>query len=186
MYIIILIAFVVILLISPLARCILKNFHLAGIYSVADLIDYIKYKRWSEWNLYGIDMYCGMFGTGKTLSMTHRAREIYKTFGNRVRFISNYELKDIPYIPLINFNQLVDLGNEHDTKYDGTVVLIDEVQTLLSHRNFSNFPLELINSLCQQRKRGIFILCSSQRFSHVDKLFRSITFVVIDRNSLST
>ena len=179
MFIIIIIAFVVILLISPLARCILKNLHLVSIYSVLDLIDYIRYKRWSEWDLYGIDMYCGMFGTGKTLCMTHRAREIYNTFGDRVRFISNYELKDIPYIPLINFNQLVDLGNDQDDKYEGTVVLIDEVQTLLSHRNFSNFPLELINCLCQQRKRGIFILCSSQRFAHVDRLFRSITTNVI-------
>lgn len=180
MYIVIIVfACFFVVLISPLVRCILVNWHLIGIYSILDVIDYIKYKRWKEWDLCGIDLYCGMFGTGKTLSMTHRAREIYKFYGDRLRYISNYELTDIPYIPLINFNQLVDLGNEEDIKYEGTVVLIDEVQTLLSHRNFSNFPLELLNSLCQQRKRGILILASSQRFAHVDKLFRTITNNVI-------
>lgn len=176
---IIFIGFIGLLIFSPLFRLIVSKLHLISIYSVIDLIEYIKYKKWSEWDLYGIDCYVGMFGTGKTLSMTHRAINIYNTFGDRVRFISNYDLKDIPYIPLINFQQLVDLGNEEDNKYDGTVVLIDEIQSLLSHRNFSNFPLELISCLTQQRKRGIFILCSAQRFAMIDKLWRSITTNVI-------
>lgn len=176
---VIIIALVVVLLISPLVRCIVSNIHLVGIYSVIDLFNYIRYKKWEEFSLYGIDLYCGIFGTGKSLSMTHRARQIYKIYGDRVRFISNYDLKDIPYIPLINFNQLVDLGDEEDDKYEGTVVLIDEIQSLLSHRNFSNFPLELISMLCQQRKRRVFILASCQRYAHVDKLFRTITTNVI-------
>ena len=179
MFVVIVICFCVVLIISPLARCILKNFHMVGIYSIIDIINYVKYKKWSEWDLFGIDLYCGEFGTGKTLSMTHRARNIYNQFGDRVRFISNYDLKDIPYIPLINFNQLIDIGDEDDNKYEGTVVLIDEVQTLLSHRNFAKFPLELLNMLCQQRKRGVFILASCQRFFMVDRIFRSITTNVI-------
>lgn len=176
---ILLLGFVFLIIISPFLRMLLKNMHLVSVYSIIDLIDYIRYKRWSEWDLYGIDMYVGMFGTGKTLSMTHRAQEIYNTFGDRLRFISNYDLKDIPYIPLVNFNQLLDLGDEEDLKYEGTVVLIDEISSLLSHRNFSNFPLELLSMLLQQRKRGIFILCSSQRYFMVDKLWRSITTNVI-------
>ena len=180
--IIILIALFVVLLISPLARLIVTHLHLIGIYSVVDLVEYIKFKKWLEFDLFGIQMYVGYFGHGKTLCMTHRARKIYDRFGDRVRFISNYKLVDIPYVPLINFNQLIDLGSEEDNKYDGTVVLIDEIQSVLSHRNFANFPLELIGILTQQRKRHIVILCSSQRFFMVDKLFRSITDYVIDCN----
>ena len=122
-----------------------------------------------------------MFGHGKTLSMTHRARLIYDQFGDDVRFISNYELKDIPYIPLINFNQLVDLGEQEDD-YKGTIVLIDEVENVLSHRNFANFPLELLHTLTQQRKKKVYIMASAQRFFMVDKLFRSITTNVINCN----
>lgn len=172
----------VVYLISPLFRVIVKNLHLVGVYSVFDLIEYIRFKKWEDFNLYGIDMFIGMFGHGKTLSMTHRARLIYKKFGDRVRFVSNYQLNDIPYIPLINFNQLVDLGEEEDSSYIGTVVLIDEVENVLSHRNFANFPLALLHTLTQQRKKKVYILCSAQRFFMVDKIFRSITTNVINCN----
>lgn len=55
--IVILIAFCVLLMISPLFRVILKNLHLIGIYSFVDLVNYIKYQRWREFDLYGIDIF---------------------------------------------------------------------------------------------------------------------------------
>lgn len=179
---IIILACIVLYVLFPLIRCIVHNLHLIGIYSIFDLISYIKHQKWKEFNLYGIDMFIGMFGHGKTLSMTHRARLIYKKYGNRVRFISNYKLNDIPYIPLINFNQLVDIGEEENTDYIGTIVLIDEVENVLSHRNYANFPLALLHTLTQQRKKRVYILCSAQRFFMVDKIFRSITTNVINCN----
>ena len=124
----------------------------------------------------------GMFGHGKTLSMTHHAYNIYKRFGDKVRFISNYQLIGIPYIPLTNFNQLIELGEEQNSQYIGTVVLIDEVENVLSHRNFANFPLPLLHTLTQQRKKHVYIMASAQRFFMVDKVFRSITTNVINCN----
>ena len=88
----------VVYMISPLARVIIRNLHLVGIYSFFDFVEYIKFRRWDDFSLYGIDMFIGMFGHGKTLSMTHRARLIYKKYGDKVRFISNYKLTDIPYL----------------------------------------------------------------------------------------
>lgn len=166
----------------PLVRCIVFNLHLICIYSVYDLYQYIKNKGWEKFNMYGIRMYIGMFGHGKTLSMTHTAMGLYQKYGDTLRFISNYELKDIPYIPLINFNQLVDLGEIDEDPYQGTVVLIDEIENVLSHRNFASFPLPLLHTLTQQRKKKVFILCSAQRFFMVDKIFRSITTHVVDCN----
>ena len=145
--------FVFIFLISPLVRCVSTHLHLVGIYSIVDIICYFKYQKWKEFNLYGIDIFIGMFGHGKTLSMTHRAEKIYKRYGDSIRFISNYKLENIPYIPLINFNQLVEIGEEDDQKFAGTVVLIDEVENVLSHRKFANFPLALLHTLTQQRKK---------------------------------
>jgi len=176
------IALILMYVLSPLFRCIVANLHRVGIYSVKDAYNYFKNEDYKSFNYYGIDMFIGMFGHGKTLSMTHQARKIYERFGDNVRFISNYELKGIPYIPLINFNQLVDLGEEDDDVYAGTVVLIDEIENVLSHRNFANFPLELLHMLTQQRKKHVYILCSAQRFFMVDKLFRSITTNVYDCN----
>ena len=169
------------MIISPLFRCAISNLHNIGIYSVYDLYCYIRYQKWKEFDLYGIDLFIGMFGHGKTLSMTHRALKIYNRFGNRVRFISNYSLKGIPYVPLYNFNQLVDLG-EDDSEYEGTIVLIDEIENVLNNRNYAKFPLPLLHTLTQQRKKRVYIMSSAQRFFMVDKLWRSITTNVIDCN----
>lgn len=172
----------IVFLIMPLTRCIITNIHLVLLYLFIDNINYIRYKKWREFRLYGIDMFIGMFGHGKTLSMTHRARQIYKKYGDQIRFISNYSLVDIPYIPLINFNQLVDLGEEENSKYKATVVLIDEIENVLSNRNYAKFPLALLHTLTQQRKKRVYIMCSAQRFFMVDKLFRSITNTAVNCN----
>lgn len=175
------VAVVVLFLISPLFRVVVKNLHLIGIYSVVDLYTYIKFKKWQDFNCYGIDMFVGMFGHGKTLSMTHRARLLYRQFGDRIRFISNYQLNGIPYTPLVNFQQLVDLG-EDDSEFEGTVVLIDEIENVLNNRNYAKFPLALLHTINQQRKKHVYIMCSSPRFFQVDKLFRAITTCVYNCN----
>lgn len=218
------------LVMCKMTRCIIFNAHFVAYYTVKDLYEYIRYKKWKEFRKYGIDMLIGMFGHGKTLCMTHIARKLYKKHGDSLRFVSNYELKGIPYTPLENFNQIVKLGQEaleEKPKYlldgenppayyydengrikkeyrrkvkvgkdadgnpiyerkilrpviKGTVVLIDEIENVLSHRNYASFPMAMLSTLTQQRKSKVYILCSSQRFFMVDKLFRGITTHAID------
>lgn len=177
-----LVCFIISFIASPFIRLFVRSIHLIWFYGIKDIILYFLEKRWTRFSEYGIDMWIGMFGHGKTLSMSHRAEQLYKQYGDSIRFISNYKLNNIPYIPLENFKQLVDLGEEQESKYQGTVVLIDEVENLLSHRNYANFPLELLHMLTQQRKKRVYIMCSAQRFFMVDKLWRSITTNVYDCN----
>lgn len=220
-------------LVSSLFRYIVLNLPRIGVYTAYDLADYVIHRKWRLFRCYGIDMFIGMFGHGKTLCMSHRARKLYKKFGNSILFVSNYKLNNIPYVPLVNFKQLMELGEdkpEHYSyrevmegkvpswyydesgdilpeyvdyekrqygedenewilvklvrrwKYQGTVVLIDEIEDVLSHRNYASFPLPLLNMLTQQRKKRVYIMCSAQRFFMVDKIFRGITTHVIDCN----
>lgn len=226
-----LVMFFVFFAVSPLIQCLTFSTLSLPRYIPEDIFNYIRYKKWRRFKEYGIHMYIGMFGHGKTLSMTHRARQFYRKYGNSLLFVSNYSLFDIPYVPLKNFNQLLELGEDKPAhysyreyingavpswyydddgeikpefidyekryygeekneyilvkmikrwEYQATVVLIDEIESVLSHRNFSNFPLELLNVLTQQRKKRVFIMCTSQRFFMVDKIFRGITTYVID------
>lgn len=180
---IIVLLLIVVFLYMGFTRCLILNFHKVCFYSIYDIADWFYHKKWELFNYYGIDMFIGMFGHGKTLSATRKARLIYKQFGNRVRFISNYKLNGIPYTPLINFNQIVAL--EGDTQdYVGTVILIDEIEDVLSHRNYKDFPLSMLSVLTQQRKNHVYIMCTAQRFFMVDKIFRGITTHVIDCNKL--
>ena len=129
---ILILIFLVALAISPLMRCIVRNLTNIYFYGIKDTILYFKERKWEDFDYFGIQMFVGMFGRGKTLSMSHKAQQIYDRFGDKVRFISNYKLNNIPYIPLENFSQLVDLGEEKECKYVGTVVLIDEIENVLS------------------------------------------------------
>ena len=148
-------------LLSPLLRCVVRNFGKIYFYGIKDIILYFKEQKWKDVNIgAGITCWIGMFGHGKSLSMVKKAQSIYDQYGNKVRFISNIHLNNIPYIPLVNFNQLVEIGDEQDSNYEATVVLIDEIEALLSHRNFANFPLTLLNCLMQQRKLKIRIFCT--------------------------
>lgn len=181
-YIFLLVFFVA--LCTKFFRCFLFNIHYVYFYGMRDIYDYIRLRKWECFSEYGIDMFVGMFGHGKTLSMVHRARKLYALYGDNITFISNFHLKSIPYIPLVNFNQLVELGTDDNSDKSGYVVLIDEISSVLSHRNYASFPLELVGLLCQQRKRHVYIMCTAQRFFMVDKIWRSITTHVIDCNKL--
>lgn len=185
MKIIIILFILFILIVSPFARMFVKNIHYEYFYSLKDIFEYFRYKKWEHFNGSGITLFIGMFGHGKTLCMTHKARLIYKQFGNKVRFFSNYELKNIPYTPLINFQQLVEIGEEEKREdLEGTVVLIDEIENVLSHRNYANFPLELLSTITQQRKLKVQIFCSAQRYFMVDRIWRGITTYVVDCNKI--
>lgn len=177
---VLLLVIVVLLLFSKIFRFIITHTPQITYYGIKDTIKNIIFSKGAVYNEFGIDMYIGNFGRGKTLSMVRRAYQLKKVFKDNLVIISNIHLKNIEYIPLINFQQLIDLEETDETK--GYLVLIDEVSSVLSHRNYANFPIELIGLLCQQRKRHIKILCTSQKFFMVDKIFRAITNRVIDCN----
>ena len=180
---ILLIVVIVAITVSPLIRCIVSNLGNIYFYGLKDVILYFKDREWEKVNIgWGITCYIGMFGHGKSLSMCHNAQKIYDQYGDKVRFISNIHLKHIPYIELTNFNQLVEIADNPDDRYEATVVLIDEIEALLSHRNFANFPLTLLNCLMQQRKLKLRIYCSAQRWFTVDKIWLSITTDIYDCN----
>lgn len=176
------ISFLILWFFVPVFRICIKNLHKVFYYFFLDTIDFFKNQRWKYGKgLFGIDIFVGMFGTGKTLSMVHRARMIYRIYGDKVRILSNIDLVDIPYIPLINFNQIVQLQEDNDN-FNLTLVLIDEIEHVLSHRNYANFPLAMLATITQSRKikPPVYILCTAQRFFMVDKLFRSLCTNVID------
>ena len=150
--------------ISPLFRLIVKHIHHIVYYYIVDLIYNIKNRKDKTSKFpNGISCYIGMFGTGKTLTMTHYAINLYNYFDGKVRILSNYHLNNIPYIPLTNFSQIAELANIDNDDCYGTLVLIDEIEHVLSHRNFNKFPLAMMASLTQQRKLKIKICCTSQR-----------------------
>lgn len=180
MFVILFIVFGVLWFFLPAFKVIIKNLPYVIFYFVKDIINFFNVQGWKP-KFYGIDIYVGLFGKGKTLSMVRHCRLIHNIYGDRVRFISNINLVDIPYVPLINFNQICELQNVDD-RYDLNVIVIDEIEHVLSHRNFNQFPLSMLAVISQQRKLNVHCVCTSQRFFMTDKIWRSLCTNVIDCN----
>lgn len=121
---------------------------------------------------YGIRMYVGLPGTGKTVSMVEylmRLRaaypkiKIYTNFGFRHQ---NGEITNLDDFQKIN-------------DPEGVVFAVDEVQLSFQARQFGNFPSEMIFLLTQNRKFKKHFVCTAQLFEHVDKVFRDLTNTVV-------
>lgn len=188
MLMLILIGLCLLYIASPLFRCFISHIPQTIIHALVDTYDYIRYQKWKLWKEKYSNIYCfiGMFGRGKTLSMTKYAVDIYNhyaKYGEKVRIVSNYEIKSVPYIPLVNFEQIVELGNMAVRGEDdciGTIVCVDEIEMLFSHRKFASFPIEVLSSICQSRKAHIMMLTSCQRWKMQDAAIRDITTFAIN------
>ena len=165
--------FIVFLIVTKLGRCILCNLYREAAYLGLDIFNYIRLKKWNEWNGFGLNIYIGMFGRGKTLSATKYVIRQAKRY--KLKVISNIKLNGIEYTPLTNWQQIVDCDGN-------TIILIDELSTVFNARNWKDFNINLLFQLLQCRKNKKMIVGTAQRFAHVDKLLRDITYNVIDCN----
>lgn len=139
-------------------------------FAPVDIYLYFKERKWRIWQGFGLRIYVGMFGTGKSLSAVHYVRRNALKYGLNV--LSNIHLSDVPYTPLVNYQQIIDApGN--------TIVLIDELSTVFNSRAWKDFNVNLLFQLLQCRKQHKQLVCTAQRFAHVDKLIRDITADVV-------
>lgn len=141
-----------------------------------DLYRFVKYKQWKIFPYYGLEMYIGLFGAGKSIALTKRAYKICKRYP-QVTLYTNYEIKNFPahtkIIPLTNYQQIVDAPAD-------SVFLISEISTIFNSRAWSKFPPDLLFQLLQNRKQKKYILADAQIFEHLDKQVRDILFYVHD------
>lgn len=153
-----------------------------------------------------INVYVGLFGSGKTLSAVHDVIEFYQTYNNKkvyddrikeyvtqkVFILSNVHLNGIPYRHFHSLQQLVNIGRwrHHTDKKKKqrtiTIVLGDEFSVQMNSRSFkTNIDPLFLNALLTSRHaliHGFFL--TSQRFEHLDALLRQVTSNVIECKKL--
>ena len=124
---------------------------------------------------YGIHLYIGLFGKGKTCSMVYDAYRLACKYKN-LHILTNIKLQNFPsWTEISKLNTVDDIINAKEQ----TLVLIDEIGTIFNSRDFmkskSNIPKSLFQHLCQCRKRNICIFGTVQRYNLLDKQIRDIT-----------
>ncbi|MDD3016681.1 MAG: hypothetical protein PHR41_09370 [Lactococcus chungangensis] len=132
-----------------------------------------------EFDQYGVKMFCGRQGYGKTIGIVWyleglRAKypnlQIYTNFG--------YTHEDGA---LTGLNDLLVYRNGTD----GVVFAIDEIQNEFSSAASRNFPESMLSTITMQRKQRVTILCSSQVFARAAKPLREQCYEVVECHTLA-
>ena len=137
---------------------------------VKDVYKYFKNHEGKHFHQWGLHIYLGKFGAGKTCK---RYPE--------VTVVTNLKLENFPkdtrILPLHSIQDIINAP-------DDTVVLIDEIGTIFNSRDFANgktkdgeggLPKILFQHICQCRHRHLVIYGTVQRWGFLEKQLREIT-----------
>ncbi len=187
-------AFVVFFIIFPELRYTV--FHLPTVLynAVVDIYKYFRYKKYNSYREFGkMQIYVANekqpFGSGKTLSIVDYVISVYKRYNGaivwsdslqvfveqKIKIYSNVELRGIPYVPLVSYEQLINAREETcDTMIQ--LFVIDELGSQFNNRTWkNNLPMDLLEAILQQRKSKIAILGTVQDWSLFDKTLRTVS-----------
>ena len=145
--------------------------------------DYLVYKTYKKDKLFygwGIHLFTGKFGSGKTSLMVIKAFELCKKYP-QLTVITNLKLTNFPeytnIIPLTCVDDILEAPVD-------SIVLIDEIGTIFNSRDFmsgkKSVPKALFQHLAQCRHRRMMIFGSVQRFLLLDKQIRDISATVTE------
>lgn len=152
-------------------------------YVFKDFGKYVIDKGWKNFNYWGLHLFLGRFGGGKTISAVRRCYNICKTHKG-ITVLTNLTLTNFPedtkIIKLVNSEQIKELP-------DKSIVLIDEIGTIFNNRDFAakhkSVPKPVYQVILQCRHRRIMLLGTVQRWNLLDKQLRDITDTVTECHS---
>lgn len=127
-------------------------------------------------NDFGLTLFTGRQGAGKTMSMVYEAEVLREKYPNL------YICSNFGYIhENESLKSLTDITNAvlraNELGCVGTLILWDEIQN--DFDSFSKVSRDVLRVVTQQRKQSIKILGTSQVFTRVSKALREQTFEVV-------
>lgn len=160
-----------------------KPFHYLY-WSIKDSISSYKNKNLEkEFNLYGLNLYCGLGGSGKTLAMVERIKTLKEEFPN-LYVVTNFTTS-LSDRKMNDWHDLIEIENPKGQQY-GVLFAFDEMHLTLSSDRLKNNPDGLLEYISQQRKLKKLILGSTQVFTRTHKILREQSNLVIDCKMIGT
>lgn len=129
---------------------------------------------------FGIRIYDGVQGSGKSLSMIYDMREIYNAFDD-VTIITNIDLnlpEGVEYTYYESVQGLIDAITEVEVlKKRHVIVIIDEGLTYFAENG--GIDPALMNKITQNRKNRRFIMISTQKFTRLNNRLRDFSLETV-------
>jgi len=125
-----------------------------------------------EFKEYGLHMFCGEQGSGKTTSVVHLLQLMKEKYPKcLIRTNMNYLHEDGK---LTHWKDLVSNSNG----IYGQIEVIDEIQTWFNSLQSKDFPVEMLTEISQQRKQRKMLVGTAQVYSRIAKPIREQTTFV--------
>lgn len=165
----------------------IKYIHFPIFHFLSKLCDFIRWKlvdfcylliNGKQFNLFGVTMFCGRQGSGKTISMVEMLDRIKRQFPDCI-IVTNFGYINQDY-HLTDWRQLLEIRNGEN----GVVFAIDEIQNEYDNSKWQDFPEGILSVITQQRKQRIKILLTSQVYTRVVKQIREQCFEVVECKTL--
>lgn len=139
-----------------------------------DILKFFKNGRKRPFKYFGVRVFCGRQGAGKTIGMVWYLERIRKQYP-KCKIYTNFEYEHATGL-LTGLNDLLEFRNGED----GVVFAIDEIQNEFSSTASKDFPESILSTITMQRKQKICILTTAQTFTRMAKPLREQTFQVVD------
>jgi len=143
-----------------------------------DLWDVIKNGR--KFNEYGLTLYVGDQGSGKSMALTEYLERMRKDFPKAL-IVTNYG-----YIhqdrEFNNWNDFFEIRNGAD----GVIFALDEIQNEFNSKAWKEFPEELLSEITQQRKQKVKIVATAQVYQDVAVQLRRQTLYVAECSTFAS
>ena len=150
---------------------------------LSKLLDFMRWKFYDflmllingrKFDLYGLTIFCGRQGGGKTMSMVEYLNRMKDKFPEcKIVTNFNYNRQDMPFV---DWRQFTEVRNG----LDGVIFAIDEIQNEYNSNTWQDFPEEILSVVTQQRKQRVKIVATSQVFTRVVKQLREQCYEVVE------
>lgn len=144
---------------------------------LVDIIKRVKYG--TQFNEFGMTMYVGKQGAGKTIAMCDYLNRMKEKYPDCI-IVTNFGYKDQDF-EMVSWKQLVNIKNGED----GVIFAIDEIQNEFDSNKWKDFPEQLLSQVTQQRKQRLKIIATSQVFTRVVKQLREQCFEVVECKTIA-
>lgn len=141
-----------------------------------DYFIWLKSRGWTNFEEFGIFIYLGEFGEGKTGSAVRDCYNLCCKYKG-LHVITNITLYNFPEdTTILPLNSIWDIINAPEN----SIILIDELGTIWNSRDFMNkgkkgdagIPKPVFQFLCQVRHRNVVVLATAQDWADIDVVIR--------------
>lgn len=147
--------------------------------SLKSFVSRLVHRKQRVFDNYGVHIFCGRVGCGKTISMIRKAQIIKRLYPN-VKIYSNFNCAVSDGL-VTSWRDIVDIENiDSNGVNQGVLFLFDELHLTLSSQGWRDAPENLLEYISLQRHLHKCIYGTTQVWSRVNKIIREQTDTVTE------